>query len=129
MTRLAHPNSPFSDAHVAAVLTELVAGACGLERSALTGRQRDPQAGRGRQVLFYLAHIGLGWSLDRVGRAFDRRRSTISYACRQVEDWRERQEVDRSLDALEDVAQRVAALGRADLGSGPVKRLAAQGRG
>ena len=110
MNQAADPSPPLSDASIAALLTELVASASGLDRVALTSRQRDPQAGRGRQVLFYLAHPGLGGSLDRVSRAFDRRRSTIRYACRQIEDWRDRGEVDKSLDALESAAQQVASL-------------------
>jgi chromosomal replication initiation ATPase DnaA len=49
----------------------------------------------------YLAHVGFALSFEAIGRAFGRDRTTVSHACRVVEDSRDDARLDRRLSALE----------------------------
>jgi chromosomal replication initiation ATPase DnaA len=49
----------------------------------------------------YLAHVGFALSFEAIGRAFDRDRTTVSHACRVVEDSRDDARLDRRLAMLE----------------------------
>ena len=76
---------------------------------------RKPTRGRAdtafaRQVAMYLAHVAYGLTLSDVGRAFDRDRTTVAYACGVVEDRRDDVSIDRTLDLLETVVGRLAHL-------------------
>lgn len=72
---------------------------------------KDPWARQGRWLSYYMAHIGWGWSMERVGLAFDVSRTTVSEACRRVEDARDEPGLDACLERLE---QCLAALPRLD---------------
>jgi Bacterial dnaA protein helix-turn-helix len=54
-----------------------------------------------RQVAMYLTHVAFGMSLQRVGFAFARDRSTIAHACHLIEDRRDNTAFDNMLDQLE----------------------------
>ena len=54
-----------------------------------------------RQLAMYLAATGFSWTLARVGAAFGRDRSTVSHACRRVEDRRDDPAFDARVDELE----------------------------
>ena len=54
-----------------------------------------------RQVAMYLSHVAFGLSLQRVGFAFARDRSTVAYACHAIEDKRDDPAFDNMLDQLE----------------------------
>jgi chromosomal replication initiation ATPase DnaA len=54
-----------------------------------------------RQVAMYLCHAGFQLSLTRVAVAFDRDRSTVSYACHRIEDRREEPQFDLWMSGLE----------------------------
>ena len=60
-----------------------------------------------RQVAMYLLHICLGKSFSEIGRIFGRDRTTVSYACRLIEDRRENLNMDWTLSLME---QSVSAL-------------------
>ena len=62
---------------------------------------------RARHVAIYLAHVTLGLPLVLVASRFRRDRSTAAYACRLVEDLRERPAFDAALAALEIAAKAV----------------------
>ena len=62
--------------------------------------RRQPLA-RARKVAMYLAHVLFGLSLEATARAFGRDRTTVAYACRKIEDWRERAANERCLIRLE----------------------------
>ena len=62
------------------------------------GRARAALA---RQVAMYLAHVACGLSLTAVGRVFGRDRTTLSHACRRVEDAREAEPFDRAIAMME----------------------------
>ncbi|WP_417667404.1 helix-turn-helix domain-containing protein [Roseibium sp.] len=42
-----------------------------------------------RHLVMYLARVEIGMTLEAVGRRYNRNRSTVSYACRCVEDRRD----------------------------------------
>lgn len=56
-----------------------------------------------RQTAMYLAHTKFGISYGEVGDFFRRDRSTVSHACRLVEDRRDNSEFDRSLSQMENL--------------------------
>ena len=60
---------------------------------------------RARHVAIYLAHVTLGLPLASVALLFGRDRSTAAYACRLVEDMRERPDFDVAVATLEIAAK------------------------
>jgi hypothetical protein len=66
----------------------------------------------GRHVLAYLLHTAADMSLNAVGQALGRDRSTISYAVKLVEDLREDEAIDATLGELSALLGRVLQLGR-----------------
>jgi chromosomal replication initiation ATPase DnaA len=80
----------------------LVAEEFGLDAAAMISPTRGaPHAAYARQVAMYLAHVGFALSFEAIGRAFDRDRTTVSHACRVVEDSRDDVRLDHRLAALE----------------------------
>ncbi|WP_366408371.1 helix-turn-helix domain-containing protein [Nitrobacter sp. 62-13] len=74
----------------------------GLDAGILISPTRGaPRAAYARQVAMYLAHVGFALSFETIGRAFDRDRTTVSHACRVVEDSRDDEKLDRRLALLE----------------------------
>lgn len=61
-----------------------------------------------RQLAMYAVYVGFGISLARVAGAFGRDRSTVAYACHQIEDKRDDPALDSWLDHF-DVALKQAA--------------------
>jgi chromosomal replication initiation ATPase DnaA len=83
-------------------LARLVADEFGLDAAILISPTRGaPRAAYARQVAMYLAHVGFALSFETIGRAFDRDRTTVSHACRVVEDSRDDEKLDRRLALLE----------------------------
>lgn len=62
-------------------------------------------AARARQLAMYLAHTMLGQSLADVGEAFGRDRTTVSYACKLIEDLRDDREFEAAVTRLEGVIE------------------------
>jgi Bacterial dnaA protein helix-turn-helix len=86
----------------------LSAGHFELSQSALTGTSRGSRrVSRARHVAIYLAHVTLGLPLVLVASQFRRDRSSAAYACRLVEDLRERPAFDAALAALEIAANAI----------------------
>lgn len=54
-----------------------------------------------RQISMYLMNVIYGVSLTRIGRVFNRDRSTASHACNVVEDYREDPFLDQKITRLE----------------------------
>jgi len=54
-----------------------------------------------RQIAMYLLHICCSKNFSDVGLAFGRDRTTVSYACQLIEDKREEEGLDRSLELIE----------------------------
>jgi chromosomal replication initiation ATPase DnaA len=87
-------------ARLAQQAVAFVFGEAGEELTALS--RRTSTMSRARQIAMYLVHVAFGMSLGRVALAFRRDRSTVSYACRVVEDHREDEAFDDCLDRLEE---------------------------
>ena len=103
-----HPPPPRDDgdAATATLIVHLVAFATGVGAHELASATRSgAAAARARQVAMYLAHTALSWPLGRVAQAFGRDRSTASYACARVEDWRDDAAFDARLGELEACLQ------------------------
>lgn len=65
---------------------------------------RSPQSvSRVRQIAMYVAHVTLGLSMRAVGNGFGRDRTTVLYACHQIEDLREDEEFDDIVTRVEQV--------------------------
>ncbi|MEZ5840088.1 MAG: helix-turn-helix domain-containing protein [Hyphomicrobiales bacterium] len=54
-----------------------------------------------RQVAMYLCHVVLGLTLSEIGDHFGRDRTTVSHACRVVEDRRDERAFDSLVEELE----------------------------
>ena len=67
-------------------------------RSRLRGGRRVALA---RQMAMYLAHVGFGLNLTRVGISFGRDRTTVRHACALIEDRRDDVRLECGLNALE----------------------------
>jgi chromosomal replication initiation ATPase DnaA len=61
-----------------------------------------------RHLAMYLAVSGFSLPLGRVGRMFGRDRSTVAYACAQIEDRRDDPVFDMQVSALEAAVREVA---------------------
>ena len=85
----------------ATLATQMIALCVGVTEEAMTARRRGPRACRARWLSMYLAHVGYGWPLDRVGYAFGVNRATAAAGCRWGEDARDDPAVDALLDRLE----------------------------
>lgn len=64
-----------------------------------------PKVALARQVGMYLAHVACGLSLTEAGQMFGRDRTTVSHACRVVEERRENSDFDRAVQLLENVTR------------------------
>ncbi len=86
----------------ASVLVRIVSQSHGVTVKELFShsRSRAPIAAT-RQLVMYLMHVLLGRSLTEVGRFFHRDRTTVSYACRIVEDLRDLPDFDEETSILE----------------------------
>ncbi len=73
------------------------------------GRGR-PAVSFARHVAMYLCHTAMGMSLSRVGRAFEKDRSTVAHGCHQVENRRDDPDFDSWIEQLEDGLQSVSGL-------------------
>lgn len=67
------------------------------------GRTAMPVS-RVRQIAMYVAHVVLRLTMGEVGRGFGRDRTTVTHACRIVEDLRDDAEFDRVVSMFEQVA-------------------------
>jgi chromosomal replication initiation ATPase DnaA len=87
----------------------LVAEWCGVALADLlrTSRSQAPIAAA-RQLAMYLVNVKLGRTMTEIGLLFGRDRTTVSHACRVIEDRREGA-FDRDIEALEAVIDQLDA--------------------
>ena len=80
---------------------QAVASVTGVPAAAMQTRRRaNEEVRRARALAWYLSHTEYGWPLYRVGAAFDRDRTTVAKACREVEDMRDDPAVDGLLERV-----------------------------
>jgi chromosomal replication initiation ATPase DnaA len=88
-------------------VTSCVASDFELDEKVLAETTRGaPRVAFARQVAMYLAHVGFALSFAAVGRMFGRDRTTVSHACRVIEDGRDDAWLDRRLAVLERACRR-----------------------
>lgn len=101
----------YKDETRAILAVSLVAYALELSsREILETKRGSAKAAQARQIAMYVVYVGFGISLARVAIAFDRDRSTVAYACHQIEDRRDDPDFDAWLDALESTLRQAAGL-------------------
>lgn len=90
------------------LVMQLVAVRLGVPTETIRRTSRLPfPALRARRVAMYLAHVALGWQLERVGHAFGVNRQTASNAATRIEDAREHEALNQLLEELEDAIHAV----------------------
>jgi chromosomal replication initiation ATPase DnaA len=68
----------------------------------ITHRSRcRAQASQARHLAMYLSYVVLGRTLTEIGEEFGRDRTTVSYACAQIEDLRDDPSFDAEVTRLE----------------------------
>ncbi len=87
--------------HLAAALTDLA------PEAVARGGSQGKVVCRARWLALYLAHVGHGWTLDRVGHAFGVTRATAGQACRWAEEARESRPFDQAIDHVETLMRAV----------------------
>lgn len=108
--------NPRRDEDRAYLAGALVAYALGLKSEDVLSQERgNPVHARARHIAMYLAHTACSMSLGRVARAFGRDRSTVSHACRIIEDYREDADFDIWVEQLSAGLQSVVLLGAAEV--------------
>lgn len=90
------------------LVMQLVAVRLGVPTESIrrTARPAAP-ALRARRVAMYLAHVALGWQLERVGHAFGLNRQTAANAATRIENARDHEALNRLLEELEDAIHAV----------------------
>ena len=64
-------------------------------------RRRYDRSDRVRMIAMYLVHVAFGHTYEAIGSEFRRDRTTVSHACRTVEDRRDDADFDALLDMLQ----------------------------
>lgn len=86
----------------AGLALHLVAASMGVSvRDITRGERLGQSAFRARRLAMYLAHVGYGWTVERVGHAFGMNRATAAKACTWAEDQRDQPALDALLETLE----------------------------
>ncbi|WP_309627726.1 chromosomal replication initiator DnaA [Brevundimonas sp.] len=92
---------PSQDRDRADLTVHVVAMRLGTPMETLTRKSRlSLPALRVRRVSLYLAHVALGWTLERVGHAFGLNRQTVARACTRMEEARDEPHLNDLLDEL-----------------------------
>lgn len=92
--------------------------ACALqidEGDMLSGRRGTAEVARARQIAMYLLHTSLSVSYMDVADMFGRDRTTVSHACRTVEDLRDDPMHDDMLLKLDEMVDLARSMSRAEL--------------
>ena len=100
---------------LATLVNRIVAASFGLDAEELLSSDRGTaKVARARQITVYLLHTGLSIKMADVARFFSRDRTTIGYACRTVEDLRDKPLFDKQVRDYEEIIELVRELCCAD---------------
>jgi len=108
--RWEHPNRPLRGLRLARLrrdqeayrLTRAVGRSRKVSLRAMLANERgSAEAAAARQLAMYLIHVLLGRPQDVVGTLFGRHASTVSHACRVIEDLRDRPPLEAEIAAIE----------------------------
>lgn len=100
-----------SDKLLATFINQMVASAFELSPERLLRYERgSARATRARQISIYLMHTTLSFSLSTISRIYKKDRTTIGYACRVIEDLRDKPAFDDRIVELENTINTVLKL-------------------
>ena len=100
-----------SDKLLATFINQMVASAFELPPERLLRYERgNARATRARQISIYLMHTTLSFSLSTISRIYSKDRTTIGYACRVIEDLRDKPAFDDRIIELENTINTVLKL-------------------
>jgi hypothetical protein len=102
----------------AGLTMQMVALTFDVPMGAMSGDRLGVKGCRGRWLAIYLAHVGYGWTLERVGHAFGVNRATASAGCRWSEDARDDPAIDAVLDRMEETLRLICETPRLELAVG-----------
>jgi chromosomal replication initiation ATPase DnaA len=86
----------------AGTIAEVVSASLEVELSEiLSARRCRKGVSRARQISMYLAHTVYEIPMRRIARAYGRDRTTVSYACRVIEEMRDEPRFDAVVGAIE----------------------------
>ncbi|MCB1463847.1 MAG: hypothetical protein KDJ90_15830 [Nitratireductor sp.] len=86
------------------------------EEEMLSPRRGTAEAARARQVVMYLLHTSLSISYADIADMFERDRTTVSHACRTIEDLRDDPMHDDQIASLEEMVDLARSMSAAELG-------------
>ena len=90
----------------ATVVRDIVADAFDISPARLVAKERGREyVARARHVALYLTHVVCQLPYREVGLAFGRDRSSVAYACARIEDMRDDEYVDITLDLMTEVIE------------------------
>lgn len=90
-------------------VVHLIGMSLGVSADTVWDGRREPAVSRARQMAMYLMCVGFGLSMARVGAAFGRDRTSVSYAVGRVENWRDDPAIDALLLGLEHAVRQAPA--------------------
>lgn len=85
------------------------------EQNILAPNRGNAEVSQGRQIAMYLMHTSLSLSYSEIAEAFSRDRTTVSHACRQIEDQRDDCDLNAMLCELEGILELLRPLAAASL--------------
>ncbi len=103
-------NADIYDIAITRLVANSVALAIGTKEEYLLGPSRGAHAlALGRQTMQYLMHVTFGMDYTRIGYWTNRDRTSVSYACGRIEEYRDNLSYDKALFfaelALREMAQ------------------------
>ena len=99
---------PAEERHRADLVLQIVAMRLGTPVETVSRQGRlYYSALRVRRLSLYLAHVALGWTLERVAHAFGISRQTVGSACTRIEEARDEPHLNDLLDQLAGTIQAV----------------------
>jgi len=99
------------DRLLATFVNQMVASSFNLPAQTLFVLTRqNSRATRARQISIYLMHTALSFPLSKIASIYDKDRTTVGYACRVIEDLRDKPAFDDRIIELENTIETVLAL-------------------
>ncbi|MFZ1813239.1 MAG: helix-turn-helix domain-containing protein [Rhizobiaceae bacterium] len=94
-------------------VVRLIAFSCRCSEAEILGQERGAsRISRARQIAIYLLHTSLSLAYGEIGRLFNRDRTTISHACRLIEDLRDDPKMDQFICELEAIIDLASSMWR-----------------
>ena len=97
------------------VARQMTASIFGVRAADLSGPERGSnRIARARHIAMYLMHTSFSLSYVEIAKLFNRHRSTVSYACKAVEELRDVPAIDDKLLEMEKILMVVVQLASKD---------------